>query len=407
MTRAHTFDGPGRVLLVEDDVDQRELVAEILRWGHYDVEIAGTAAAYAVAAAHEPELILLDIGLPDEDGLQLCLRLKAVAALRDCPILFLTVAGSSDSIIQGFTVGASDFLVKPVQPDILLARVGTHWRLGRLTHSLRADADHACAQRKRLLRRLRELHAQAALTEQRQLRELAQRLHDAPLQQLALAKTLLDVVYKNCQGLGLGLGLGPASPAGTRATTQLARAIELLGQTSEQLRRLCFDLGAPLLDQLGLCGAVQALVQQLADAWGLRYRVDCRGSDGGLDEAIRVICHQAVRELLNNVGKHACAGLVELDLRIEPRRILLLVRDDGVGLPAEGPAPSEGPKGGGFGLLSLRSRIGLLGGSLRLRGLSPSGTEARLLIPLPVPGRPTEDMAEGAVARRPTDGGEP
>src|SRR5688572_3104219 len=113
-----------RVLIVEDEPDIRDLVAFHLAREGYAVTTAstGTEALRQVAAAR-PDLLLLDLMLPEIDGLEVCRRLRRDPAAATLPIIMLTAKGDEVDRIVGLEVGADDYVVKPFSPKELVARV--------------------------------------------------------------------------------------------------------------------------------------------------------------------------------------------------------------------------------------------------------------------------------------------
>jgi len=127
------------ILIVDDTLAALKMLAEtLIRYG-YVVRPAGSGdQALAAVNAELPELILLDIRMPDMDGFEVCRRLKAQNASREIPILFLSASSDLDERIKGFEAGAVDFISKPFQNEELLARVRTHLELSRLQTKLEA-----------------------------------------------------------------------------------------------------------------------------------------------------------------------------------------------------------------------------------------------------------------------------
>jgi DNA-binding response OmpR family regulator len=110
-----------RVLVVEDDPDIGDVVRRSLRREGYDVRLASDGVkALDEAAMFEPDAVVLDLGLPKMDGIQVSERLRADG---DVPILMLTARDSVDSRVEGLDSGADDYLVKPFDLQELLARV--------------------------------------------------------------------------------------------------------------------------------------------------------------------------------------------------------------------------------------------------------------------------------------------
>ena len=110
-----------RVLVVEDDVDIADVVRRALDKDGYEVRLAGDGeAALEESTVFEPDAVVLDLGLPKLDGLEVCRRLREEG---DVPILMLTARDSLDARVEGLDSGADDYLVKPFERAELLARV--------------------------------------------------------------------------------------------------------------------------------------------------------------------------------------------------------------------------------------------------------------------------------------------
>ena len=132
------------VLVVEDDSGMRDVLARGLRRDGFEVITAADGHA-AMAVTKRPDAIVLDIGLPDSDGRDLCLALRARGV--DAPIIFVTARGNSVDRLSGFAAGGDDYLTKPFELAELVARLRAMLRRGRLTtadaapdRALRVDA---------------------------------------------------------------------------------------------------------------------------------------------------------------------------------------------------------------------------------------------------------------------------
>jgi two-component system KDP operon response regulator KdpE len=110
-----------RILLVDDEVSIQRSVAPLLRSRGYQVEIAGTGAdALKLVNDRRPDLIVLDLGLPDIEGTEVCRRVRAESAL---PIIVLSARGQEADKVQALDLGADDYITKPFGPEELLARI--------------------------------------------------------------------------------------------------------------------------------------------------------------------------------------------------------------------------------------------------------------------------------------------
>ena len=127
------------ILVVDDTPGSIGVVQAVLEKAGYRVAIATSGEkALQRAALVMPNLILLDVLMPGLDGYETCRRLKAQEATRDIPVIFLSGLTETFDKVKGFGLGAVDYLIKPVAPEELLARVRTHVTISRLERELRA-----------------------------------------------------------------------------------------------------------------------------------------------------------------------------------------------------------------------------------------------------------------------------
>jgi diguanylate cyclase (GGDEF)-like protein len=116
-----------RVLIVDDRPANVRALAEALG-NDYQLLVAGSATL-ALELAPTADLVLLDVRMPDMDGLEVCRRLKADEATKRIPVIFVTGLEQTEDETQGFDAGAVDYIVKPIQPAVVRARVRTHLEL--------------------------------------------------------------------------------------------------------------------------------------------------------------------------------------------------------------------------------------------------------------------------------------
>jgi two-component system, OmpR family, response regulator len=113
-----------RVLVVDDEVNIGELISTALRYEGFEVATAHTGAeALTRISEHRPQLLILDVMLPDLDGFELARRLGADSG--DLPIIFLTAKDTTEDKIRGLTLGGDDYVTKPFSVEELIARVQT------------------------------------------------------------------------------------------------------------------------------------------------------------------------------------------------------------------------------------------------------------------------------------------
>jgi two-component system KDP operon response regulator KdpE len=112
---------PARILLVDDEVSIQRAIVPLLKSRGYDVESAATGHdALKAVASHPPDLIVLDLGLPDIEGTEVCRRVRAQSTI---PIIILSARGREADKVAALDLGADDYVTKPFGPEELLARI--------------------------------------------------------------------------------------------------------------------------------------------------------------------------------------------------------------------------------------------------------------------------------------------
>ncbi len=130
------------ILLVDDNPTNLQVLFQTLEGVGCKLLIAKNGnGALAIAGKALPDLILLDIMMPDIDGYEVCRRLKADPATADIPVIFLSALGETEDKVKGLHLGAVDYITKPFQPDEVIARVNTHLTIHRLKREVESQKD--------------------------------------------------------------------------------------------------------------------------------------------------------------------------------------------------------------------------------------------------------------------------
>lgn len=121
-----------KILIVDDEAVNIHVLYNLLK-DDYQVAVAlgGNDALELLEGEALPDLILLDITMPDMDGYEVCRRIKAAESTADIPVIFVSAADGEEDEVTGFELGAADYVTKPIRPSILTARVKTHLELRR------------------------------------------------------------------------------------------------------------------------------------------------------------------------------------------------------------------------------------------------------------------------------------
>ncbi|MEO7720140.1 MAG: response regulator [Capsulimonas sp.] len=168
----------GAILVVDDTMESLKLLTDILSAEGYHVRPADSGQlALASIAVRPPDLILLDIRMPEMDGFEVCRRVRSSSATRDIPIIFISATPEVDERVEGLRLGAVDFITKPYQREELCARVKTHLELSRL----RSQLEQLVAARTADLNDANEKLRHAAHQQRRFLRDMLASVTDGTL----------------------------------------------------------------------------------------------------------------------------------------------------------------------------------------------------------------------------------
>jgi DNA-binding response OmpR family regulator len=160
MDKEQAGDLTGTILIIDDTAHVRQLLAAMLKTRGYDVQTA-ESGVHALEVVHDlsPDLILLDIMMPEMDGYEVCQRLKNDPQTRDIPVIFISALEQTADKIKAFSAGAVDYVSKPFQVKEVIARVGAHLSLRSMQQQLQAASDELAVQLGELQARNEELDA--------------------------------------------------------------------------------------------------------------------------------------------------------------------------------------------------------------------------------------------------------
>jgi len=128
-----------QVLIVDDTPDNLKILWDVLEPEGYKILAAPNGkTALRIATGALPDIILLDILMPDMNGYEVCRRLKENETTKQIPVIFITVRDDKESVIEGFRAGGVDYIIKPFENEEVLLRVKTHLEINRLTQALAA-----------------------------------------------------------------------------------------------------------------------------------------------------------------------------------------------------------------------------------------------------------------------------
>jgi diguanylate cyclase (GGDEF)-like protein len=156
------------ILIVDDEVSNIEILSAALEEEHEICFATSGEEALEVARTAMPDLILLDVLMPDVDGYEVCRQIKADPLLADVPVIFTTALGAQEAEVRGLELGAIDYVTKPVSPEVVQARVRNHIEMKQMRDQLAelavTDALTGLGNRRRLEKTLNQEVSRLART---------------------------------------------------------------------------------------------------------------------------------------------------------------------------------------------------------------------------------------------------
>jgi signal transduction histidine kinase len=395
------------LLIVDDSPISIEILRSLLeRKYRLKVALNGAKALQLAFAPKKPDLILLDITMPDMNGYQVSEQLKANPMTRDIPVIFVSALEETLDKVHAFEAGGVDYITKPFEPEEVLARVRTHLQIQSLNRSLREEitlrqeAQSALQQiNDTLEKRVQERTEELAAANQRLQQEIKERINTAQvnerlLQQVRnlasyqqsmveeertrIARELHDEFGQVLTGMKMETSwLSKQIPDQDTPVAQgLKRISHYLDETIQLVRRVAHELRPGVLDELGLLAALEWSVQEFASRTGIHCKLDLQSEVSTFGRDIDTTVFRICQEALTNIARHAQAGEAKITLNKTPTHIEFNVQDNGKGITQE---QITGAKS--FGIMGMRERVRIWDGEISFTSQPGQGTTVQIRIP--------------------------
>jgi signal transduction histidine kinase len=310
---------------------------------------------------HAPVLVTDADGLVTEANAAATSLLGASVHGRLLPDLFhAPLTAVLEGVVPRLPVGGRVFVPKARTLD-----VGSG---GRLVQIVLVDV----TEEERRAREQRAYAAHLVTVQEDERRRLARDLHDDPVQTLTYLVRMLELLSDDPR---LPLELAPL----------VLRDGELATEVVDTLRTVIHGLRPPVLDDLGAVAALRQLVAEVRTRHGISIRLQVYGEQVRLSDRCELTVYRVAQEALSNVVRHAQAAHTRVELHFG-EQIVLAVSDDGRGILASGVIDGGAGPGLGLGLVGMRERVNLVGGTLEVRAREPHGTLVRATMTAEQPG---------------------
>jgi signal transduction histidine kinase len=359
------------ILLVDDDPRNLLALQELLgHLGHHLVPAKSGAEALRQSLQRDFALILLDVLMPDMDGFEVAKLIRERERSRHTPIIFLTGAyEDSPSMFRGYEAGAVDYIIKPLNPEVLKSKIAVFIELYRksavLTREI-AERKQAEEQLRQSEERLRALTARLQSVREEERTTISREIHDELGQSLTGLK--MDLTWLANHVKGEQKHLAP----------KFKSMFGLIDETIHSVRRIASGLRPEVLDEAeGLTAAIGWQAKHFQMRTGIRCKIDLPAESPALDQERSTATFRIFQEILTNVARHAEATRLDVSMKVDTERLRLQVRDNGKGISE---SAVRGQKS--LGLLGMNERAALIGGKIDIWGAAGKGTKVTLTIPL-------------------------
>ena len=358
-------------------------MAHLLRGeGYVVIEAKNGSECLEKARAGQPDLILLDVMLPDINGVELCRKIKASPETGELFVVLLSsIEISADSKVTGLEAGADGYITRPIENRELVARVQALLRIRLAESALRQARDEL---EKRVAERTEELsRANAAL------KALSLRLVDVQeAERRFLARELHDEVGQTvtCLKLVLETSLRPETPAQQQSFDE---ALGLINDLIERVRQLSINLRPQMLDDLGLITALDWHLKRYQKQTGIAVQFRHTPLPERLEPALETAIFRIVQEALTNVARHARVKDVTVRLWVNAGRAGVQIAEAGAGFDVATVLTQRASSG----VAGMRERVELLGGEFTLESSPGQGT--CLTVELPMKDRELAEIETG------------
>jgi signal transduction histidine kinase len=364
-----------KILAVDDNEALRYSLVRTLREAGYQVIEAKTGREALALAAENPDLITLDVHLPDIMGFEVCKQLKSNPLTSHIPILHLSSTYvDADARVQGLSSGADAYLAEPIDRAELVATVGALLRLknaenlalqqaaaaeearralAMLNETLEKRVAERTAELRILNTSLRDLSGQLLRAQDEERRRIARELHDSVGQILAAIKMNNAVIASIVGG------------DSREASQALKSNDDLVDEILRSIRTISYLLHPPLLDEAGLSSAIRLYAEEFSLRSGIKVDCDCQSSARRLPRELETTFFRIVQECLGNVHRHSSSSTASVRFYVDCGKAYLEVKDTGRGIPLDR-QQEIAVGGGGVGLRGVRERIAQARGELQI-----------------------------------------
>jgi len=320
---------PWRILIVDDNEMNRNMLSRRLDRKGFVVTVTSGARMLAERIKQDAvDLLLLDIAMPDIDGFEALQQLRKEYSRVELPVIMVTAKNQSEDIIRAFDSGANDYLTKPIDFPVALARIQTHLSIKEAEQSSR----------------------------EREQGRIGQDLHDDLGQHLTGIAFMSKLLERK---------LADQSQA---EAADAAKIVHEVNEAINKTRELSRGLLTVSSEAEGLMSTLERWTDEVRDRYGIACRFICQQPVLVYDDHLATHLFRIAQEGVNNAIKHARPTRIDITLEQLHGVIAMSIRDNGVGLP------KDLENSAGIGMRIMKHRAKMIGGTLQVKPCLDGGT---------------------------------
>jgi signal transduction histidine kinase len=403
------INSPFKILAVDDKPENLIIIKALIKETFPQARVITTQTGLEgieMARTYTPDIVLLDVVMPEMDGFEVCKILKSDPETNDIPVVFVTaIKEDTESRIRGLEVGAEAFLAKPIESSELIAQIRAMLKV-RFANLIKRDENKKLSElvsdRTRELERnnlatlnlledLKRENEARRKTEtelietQEKLKKFAAHLqYVREEERVSLAREIHDELGQILVAIKIELGMliqkvmNEVDEARRNdCLLRLSRLSGLVNDTINSSRRIMTDLRPAMLDFLGFIEAGRQHVM----SFGERNQIECNFvndlSDLRIDMRQSVALFRILQESLNNIARHAQATEVSIHIGSYEKIMFLEISDNGKGFDM-----NQMRRMDSYGILGMMERALLLEGVCDIQSIPGGGTRVRVEMPL-------------------------